>query len=126
MREKIRGILFSAKRVIMPSLLFVAVAALAGCVSVRTNLADVMASARPMEKMDYEVLGEAEGQHSSFRLFWFFPVTPRADREKAMEEAVAVKGGDNLIFVRTWHERQHWVLGTVDIIHVRGSVVRYK
>jgi hypothetical protein len=126
MREKNRGIPFSARRIIAASLLFVAVAALAGCASVKTNLADVTTSARAIEKMDYEVLGEAEGQHSSFRLFWFFPVTPRADREKAMEEAVAVKGGDNLIFVRTWHERQHWILGTIDIIHVRGDVIRYK
>lgn len=99
---------------------------MAGCVSVKTNLTGVSTNARAMDSMDYEVLGEAEGMHSAFRLFWFFPVTPRADREKAIEEAVASKGGDNLIFVRTWRERQHWVLGTVDIIHVRGSVIRYK
>ncbi|MCU0846072.1 MAG: hypothetical protein MUC76_14240 [Spirochaetes bacterium] len=126
MRGKNRGILFSVKRVIAATLLFAGIVAHAGCLSVRTNLADVTTSARPMETMDYEVLGEGEGQHSSFRLFWFFPVTPRADREKAIEEAVAAKGGDNLIFVRTWRERQHWVLGSIDIIHVRGSVIRYK
>ncbi len=99
---------------------------MAGCVSVKTSLMGVSTNARTMESMDYEVLGEAEGMHSAFRLFWILPVTPRADREKAVEEAVASKGGDNLIFVRTWRERQHWVLGTVDIIHVRGVVVRYR
>ncbi|HPV99354.1 MAG: hypothetical protein QM472_15125 [Spirochaetota bacterium] len=99
---------------------------MAGCVSVKTSLTGVSTNARTMESMDYEVLGEAEGMHSAFRLFWILPVTPRADREKAVEEAVASKGGDNLIFVRTWQERQHWVLGTVDIIHVRGLVVRYR
>lgn len=99
---------------------------MAGCVSVKTSLTGVSTNARTMEGMDYEVLGEAEGMHSAFRLFWILPVTPRADREKAVEEAVASKGGDNLIFVRTWRERQHWVLGTVDIIHVRGLVVRYR
>ncbi len=115
----------SRHRVIAATILML-VTLMAGCVSVKTNLTGVATNARTMDSMDYEVLGEAEGMHSAFRLFWIFPVTPRADREKAIEEAVASKGGDNLIFVRTWRERQHWVLGTVDIIHVRGSVIRYR
>jgi len=53
---------------------------MAGCVSVKTNLTGVATNARTMDSMDYEVLGEAEGMHSAFRLFWIFPVTPRADR----------------------------------------------
>ncbi len=111
----------------IPALLMTALLlASPGCLSVHTHLKDVLTSAKPMEKEEYELIGDGEGMHSSFRLFWFIPVTPRTDREKAIEEAVAAKGGDNLVFVRIWQERQYWILGTVDIIHVRGRVIRYR
>jgi len=102
-----------------------ALAAPTGCLSVRTNLLDVQTSAKPMEKAEYEIIGDSEGTHSQFNLFWFIPVTPRVSRQTAVDEAIASKGADNLIFVRTWRERQVWILGTVSIIHVKGQAVRY-
>jgi len=74
---------------------------------------------------DYEVLGTGEGMASSFRLFWIFPVTPDADINRAVTEAASVLGGDDIIEVRWWKERKVYILGTVDIIHVRGKVIKY-
>ncbi len=74
---------------------------------------------------EYEVLGTGEGMASSFRLFWIFPVTPEADINRAVTEALALLGGDDIIEVRWWKERKVYILGTVDIIHVRGKVIKY-
>jgi len=74
---------------------------------------------------EYEVLGTGEGMASSFRLFWVFPVTPAADINRAVTEASALLGGDDIIDVRWWKERKVYILGTVDIIHVRGKVIKY-
>lgn len=75
---------------------------------------------------EYEVAGTGEGMASSFRLFWIFPVTPEADINRAVREAAASHGGDSLIDVRWWKEKKVYILGTVDIIHVRGKVIKYK
>ena len=74
---------------------------------------------------EYEVLGTGEGMASSFRLFWVFPVTPAADINRAVTEASALLGGDDIIDVKWWKERKVYILGTVDIIHVRGKVIKY-
>lgn len=74
---------------------------------------------------EYEIIGTGEGMASSFRLFWIFPVTPEADINRALREAAASSEGDALIDVRWWKEKKVYILGTVDIIHVRGKVIKY-
>lgn len=73
----------------------------------------------------YEVLGPAEGSSSQLNFFWAFPVTKRLSIPQAISEAVNSKGGDNLIEVKIWHERQIWVVGSIDIVYVKGIVIRY-
>jgi len=96
-----------------------------GCLSFRIYPGGIEPSSSFMQGSKYEVLGEGEGLASSFNLFWIFPVTPRADINRAVSEAVAKKNGDALIDVRWWHERNVYILGIVNIIHVSGKVVRY-
>lgn len=98
----------------------------AGCLSISTHPRGAEPSARPMEDRPYEIVGQSEGESSSFRLFWIFPVTPSLDLNRAVEEAIIAKGGDNLIGV-TWSvERQVWIVGTLIGVHVKGQVIRYK
>ncbi len=95
------------------------------CLSSRIHPAGMEASSVSLEQRSYEELGKSEGTASSFSLFWFFQVTPHADVNRALAEAAAKKGGDALIDVRWWRERKLYIVGTVDIIHVRGTVIRY-
>jgi hypothetical protein len=99
-----------------------------GCVAIKTNLKGMEPYARPIpiEAFDYNKIGDAEIMRSSFKLFWIFPVTPEPAINEAIDNTIIKTGGDNLIEMYTWHERQYWILGTVDIIHVKGSIIRYK
>ena len=99
---------------------------ISGCLHFSTRAAGIEPQARIFENKKYTVLGEAEGQSSSFNLLWIIPVTPRIDCKKAADQAVESKNGDNLIEVRTWKERQVWLLGLVEILYVRGKVIRYE
>lgn len=99
---------------------------LTGCLYNRTRLTDVSQQARVLENRHYRVLGISEGTSSSFNLLWFIPVTPRMNYEKALNDAVAGMRGDNIIEVRTWVERQVWIVGLVEIMHVRGKVIQYE
>lgn len=105
---------------------FIIITALSGCISGQTHVAGLEPQARTLEGTDYADLGAAEGESSSFHLFWFFPVTRPINYDQAVEDAVSSKGGDNLINVRFWIERQFWIMGTVHILHVRGNVIRYQ
>ncbi len=96
-----------------------------GCLHVQTSARGIQPNAKPMQKDIYQELGPASGMNSGFRLLWFIPVTPCPCADKAVNDAIYSKGGDNLIEVRYWHERQYWLVGTVDIIHVEGVVIRY-
>jgi len=96
-----------------------------GCIHVQTSARGIQPNAKPMQKDIYQELGPASGMNSGFRLLWFIPVTPCPYADKAVNDAIYSKGGDNLIEVRYWHERQYWLVGTVDIIHVEGVVIRY-
>jgi hypothetical protein len=79
-----------------------------------------------MENRTYEIVGESSGEASSFHLFWILPVTPSLDMNRAIEEAIIAKGGDNLIDM-TWSvERQVWIVGTLTAVQVKGKVIRYK
>lgn len=96
-----------------------------GCLHVQTNARGIQPVARPMQKDTYSELGPGTGMSSGFRLLWFIPVTPCPCANTAVNNAVYSKGGDNLVNVKYWHERQYWLVGTVDIIHVEGTIIRY-
>ena len=98
---------------------------LPGCLRSGLRATGIEAQAKIVLPGAYRVLGEAEGTSSSFTLLWVFPVTPRVNYEAAVNDAITRLGGDNLINVRTWIERQFWVAGTVEIVRVRGTVIAY-
>lgn len=96
-----------------------------GCIRSNVRATGIEPEAKRMIPGNYRVLGETEVQSSSFNLLWVFPVTPRISYESAVNDAIARLGGDNLINVRTWIERQIWIGGLVEILHVRGTVIMY-
>ncbi len=99
--------------------------ALPGCLGIQRRAGGIEPLARVLEAERYEDLGEVEGSSSAFHLLWIFPVTPKADLERAVDDALAAKRADNLIELRWWFERHYWIVGTVSVIHVRGRAVRY-
>jgi hypothetical protein len=96
-----------------------------GCLYSGVRVSGLEPQAKLMEQRSFSVLGESEGQSSSFNLLWIIPVTPRILYDKAVNDAVGKMRGDNLIDVRIWVERQVWILGMVEILHVKGKVIRY-
>ncbi|MBN2042114.1 MAG: hypothetical protein JW864_18915 [Spirochaetes bacterium] len=99
----------------------------AGCVSIKTHAVSIEPSAHPVPETysDYKKIEETELRDSSFTLFWFIPVTPEPDINQLIENRIISSGGDNIIEMKVWHERRIWILGTVNIIHVKGTIVRY-
>jgi len=98
---------------------------LSGCIRHYTKAGGIEANYHPLENKSYEVLGRGTAESSSFRLFWFLPVTKALTFSEAMKQAINSKGGDNLVDIRWWFERQYWLVGTVDILYVEGNVIRY-
>jgi hypothetical protein len=107
------------------SLALVITLALQGCVSF-SHPQGFEPKLGPLRDLPYEVIGEAESDVSNFNLIWFINVTPKPNFERAIADVINQKGGDDLIEVRWWRERQYWILGTVNIIHIRGKVIKYK
>jgi hypothetical protein len=97
-----------------------------GCVYMHTVPSGLEPQARTPEPGAFTVIGESESQSSSFNLLWVLPVTPRIDYDVTVNRAIARLNGDDLIEVRTWIERQIWILGMVEILHVKGKVIRYE
>ena len=77
-------------------------------------------------KSEYEVLGDAEGFSSAFKLLWFIPVTPKMSLDNAIDDAIRSKGGDALIEVTAQSENEKWIVGTIDGIRVYGKAIRFK
>lgn len=96
-----------------------------GCVTFM-NPAGIEPNINPMENMPYKVVGEIETKTSNFDLFFLFNVTPKADFNRAILESVQSLNGDALIDVRWWEETQHWIFGTISIIHIKGKVIKYQ
>jgi hypothetical protein len=87
--------------------------AVTGCVMKQARSGGLRPSYSPVQDKSYRVIGEASGESSSFHLLWFVPVTPPISFDSAARKAIGSKGGDNLIDVRWWSERHHWLVGTV-------------
>jgi hypothetical protein len=98
---------------------------LSGCISHQTHPRGISPHAYTLQQKKYEIIARSRGQSSSFRLFWFVPVTDQAAYERALAAMIHEKGGDNVIHVRSWHERQYWIVGTIDVLYVEGDVIRY-
>lgn len=111
------------KNSVLPLLVFMLMM-FSGCIT-RNHFRGMEPSVRPLKSPSYKVIEEAETMTSNFNLLWFFAVTPLPDYDKAIMKIVKEKGGDDLIDVRWWHERQDWILGTVNIIHIKGKVIKY-
>ncbi len=99
---------------------------LTGCLYRGIRVVGLEQKAAQLESSRYRVLGESEGTSSSFNLFWVIPVTPRATYDRAVTEAISGMRGDSLIEIRTWMERQIWIVGMVEILHVKGKVIQYE
>jgi hypothetical protein len=52
-------------------------------------------------------------------------VTPVINYNEAIDEAIRKMGGDNIIEVTSWKEKNIYLIGSVDVIHVKGKVIRY-
>ncbi len=98
---------------------------LTGCISWQSHAVGVETNAKFMASPHYEVLGESEGTSSSFKMFWVLPVTPAANCDEAVNDAIKRKGGDNLIEAVFTREREIYIVGTVESIYVKGKVIRY-
>jgi hypothetical protein len=94
-----------------------------GCIYVKTHPAGLIPSAHRASP-SYETLGEAEGESSAFTLLWFAPVTTPVSVDTAINTAIRSKGGDNLIGASVWNEKQILIIGTIDTLYVKGTVVR--
>ena len=110
---------------IILSITLLLIASLYSCLSSKIYPDGIEPSASMLKDQPYEILGDAEGQSSSFALFWFVTVTPRADIDRAISDIVSDKGGNALIDVRWWIERKIYIVGAVTIIHIKGKVIRY-
>jgi len=106
-------------------LFFVSIMLSAGCLSFKARPVGVLPSAKYMQSPYYEIIGEAEGISSEYKLFWLFPVTSRANTNEAIDNAIKSKGGDNLIETVITRERNVYIVGTVNNIYVKGKVIRY-
>ncbi len=95
-----------------------------GCIGVQTHLKAIEPYARPITA-DYKVIKEMESEVSAFRLLWFLPVTVQPDIQIAIDSEILKAKGDNIIDLRLWHERQYWLMGTVDVTTIQGKVIRY-
>lgn len=95
------------------------------CLSLTTTSRGILPHVFPMKEKQYEILGSAKGESSSFYFLWIFPVTPHHSLDEAIRLAIQQKGADNLIDVQWYTERQIWIVGTVYVVHVEGKALRY-
>lgn len=104
---------------------FFCILAYSGCISTQ-HVAGYEPHVRPLKSFEYEILGDGESFTSNFNLLWFFNVTPLANFDRAISDAINQKNGDDLIEVSWWIERQYWIVGSINIIHIKGKVIKYK
>jgi len=110
----------------MKNLLFIfMIFLITGCASY-TGVKGLEPYSKPIASADYEVIEVSSGESSSFTLFWVWTVTKPASYERALNNAILKHGGDNLIEAQYYHTHHNYALGKIDIITVKGKVIRYK
>ena len=113
------------QNIIIFCLLIISIMLSAGCISFNAHPVGIQPSAKNMNSPYYEIIGEAEGISSEYKLFWLFPVTSKANTNEAIDNAIKSKGGDNLIETVITRETNIYIVGTVNNIYVKGKVIRY-
>lgn len=97
-----------------------------GCVSSSYKAGGIKPSFEPIKSYDYTKKEAIMTKTSSFNLFWIWTVTPPGDMNRAIKASLSENEADNLINL-TWSiERQYWLVGTVQIIHIKGTPIQYK
>lgn len=75
---------------------------------------------------DYEVVGKATGSAGGFMLFQIIPIMHNSKIQRAYDEAVYSRNGDDLINVRI---RENWFwayIGNGYRTTIEGDVIKYK
>ena len=114
-----------ARRLFVLAIVLSAFAFQSGCLYLKNHPGGVFPQAKETGSMKYETIGDAEGTSSEFILMWIARVTPEISFDDAVNEAIRSKGGDNLVNVTSWREKKVYMVGTVNVIHVKGTVIRY-
>jgi hypothetical protein len=109
----------------MKPLLLIPLLLLSGCLSFYSQPAGIQPEAFTLQGRSYEVLGDAEGYSSSFTFFWIIPFGRAASLEDAVADAIRSKGGDNLIEMNVYKERDVYITGTINAVRVTGRVIKY-
>ena len=113
------------QNIIIFCLLIISIMFSVGCISFNAHPVGIQPSAKNMNSPYYEIIGEAEGISSEYKLFWLFPVTSRANTNEAIDNAIKSMGGDNLIETVITRESNVYIVGIVNNIYVKGKVIRY-
>lgn len=74
----------------------------------------------------YKILGSAEARVSTFNLLWSASVTAPPDFDRARRELIQAKSGDDVIQISWFLEKEYWLLGTVNILHLKGTVIKFE
>ena len=112
------------RKIITISIIIVSQLFLSSCFYSKITPMSVMSSSHAITS-EYEVLGEAEGFSSEFKLLWIIPVTSRMSIEDALDDAIRSKGGNAIIEVTAQSENEKWIVGTIDSIRIQGKVIRF-
>jgi len=105
--------------------LFVSDCAAPGLMRRKQMMLGLAPAVKPLQEFPYEDLGQAEAYTSSFNLLWSVSVTPPPNFERALQELVQSKGGDDAIQVSWSLRKDTWLVGTVNTLHVKGTVIKY-
>ena len=96
------------------------------CISTVKRPALIEPAAMPLKDQPYKILGPARGEASSYDFLWFINATGGANMDRAVQEMINARGGDALIDLRVYEERQYWILGTIHILDIEGKVIQYE
>ena len=94
-------------------------AVLSGCASMPTRIG-------VQSGKNYDIIGKGEGSAGGFMLLQFIPIAHNSKLQRAYDEAVQSRGGDdliNLVLKESWY----WAyIGDGYRVHIEGDVIKYK
>lgn len=88
----------------------------------------IVPNATIVRSENYKVLGNSEGETSTFFFFGLFPVTNPLNIEYAISQAVQkIPEGDSMVNMIVWKETHNiFPLGSISVLKVKGDVVSFK
>jgi hypothetical protein len=108
------------------AVVFFAVSCSGNHVGVRKNSPGGIApSLSPIDR-PYKILGEAETRVSAFNLLWSAGVSGAPDFDRARRELIQAKSGDDIVQVSWFLEKEYWLLGTINILHLKATVIKFE